>query len=43
MNERTKNLLERKLTGSFLGLAAVLLSFSMAFAACDSPSGTDLD
>jgi len=43
MNGKTKNLLERKLTGSFLGLAAVLLSFSLVFAACDSPAGMDAD
>jgi len=43
MNERTKNLLERKLLSGFLGLTAVLLSFSMVFAACDSPAGTDSD
>jgi len=41
MNEKTKNLRMRKLTGSFPGLAVVLLSFSLAFTACDSPAGTD--
>jgi len=41
MNGKTKNLRMRKLTGSFPGLAAVLLSFGMALAACNSSAGTD--
>jgi len=43
MNKRTENLRWRKLTGRFLGLAAVLLSFSPAFTACDSQVDTETD
>jgi len=42
MSKRTK-FLDGKLTGSFPGLTAVLLSFSMAFAACNSPVSTGSD
>jgi len=43
MSERIKNLRERRLAGSFFGLAAVLLSFSLSFAGCDAGlAGTDV-
>jgi len=43
MNERTKNLRMRKPEDGFSCLAAVLLSFSIAFAACNSPVDSQTD
>jgi len=39
MNEKTKKLLKRELLSGFLGLAAVMLPFSLTLAGCDDGSG----